>query len=510
MLATILRSITGVMTSRILGFARDTAMAVLFGATALTDTFFLIFTIPNLLRGFITDGTLASVFIPNLTKLKTQDETGDSNKNNEYNEANKKHINSASIYTSAIIKLQTFITVIIVAIIVIIGYYKLEVFYPQLVISDTIDIAKNLIVILMPFLIFVSVSGTLIGYLNTYGSFYISYASNAVLNIAMIIGIVYGYYNNYSVYDISFGVLFGGVLQMLLLYWYSTKLGLKFDVMAKVTKDTVFSLLLIGPAIIIFGLGQLNAFISNIIASFIVEGAVSHIYYAYRLYQLPIGLFSVAIGAVALTQVSLAVAKNDENLRVNSTKNAVLFTLLLVLPCVLGLTMMHREIIALVYGHHNFNESHIESTALILQGYSFGLIFASLGNIFSKIYYAEKNFRLPVISALINFATTIGLSLYFMPMYAEVGIAYATSIALFINFAILTAGLFRSTIIKFVTERSFLIITLKIVLASLVEGVVIFYLKEFDLYTIIKIVIAMIVYLLMLLLTRLNPIKIIR
>ena len=417
----VIRSAGGILASRIFGLLRDIAIAAFYGATALTDIFFVAFAVPNLFRAFFAEGALASAFVPFLNdRLKNEGET------------------SAGTYLTSL----AFVTgIIIAAIIIVISFFAEKVvliFMPGYAdMPALVSSAGGMLVILMPYLLFVTLCGMLSGYLHLKGSYFVPYSSSALLNIMMISGAYLGYKAGLNVYYLCYSVFAGGVIQLVYIAVYAGRKGLHVRLKKAVDSDVKKTFHLLGPSLVGVGITQLNFTIGRIAASYLAVGSISYLYYANRLFQFPLGIFAVAVGTVSLAEISKANTDKNTASRHELIDKAIIAIFTIILPATAGLIILSEEITTLVYMRKTFTPEAAADTASALRMYSAGLLFFSFINVFSRVFHAEKNTKTPVKAAGVSFVIYgISMLVLIKPMGHD-GIALASSISALINAGIL-------------------------------------------------------------------------
>ena len=421
----IVRSGLGVMTSRVFGLIRDIAVAWVYGATGLTDIFFMAFAIPNLFRQFFAEGAIASAYIPFLSDKTIRH--------------GNEHANS---YLTQLIVIQVLLILTVSLILIIFAPYVMMLFMPGRAHNpDAIAMGAILLRLLTPYLFFVSISGLLAGFLNLRGSYFIAYASTSCLNIMMIIGAVAGYYHGGNIYLLALSVFIGGIFQSVTVFTYSWHKKFRFGALTPMDPDIKRTYQLLVPSLAGVGISQLNFLIGRALASLLQAGSISWLYYSNRIFQLPLGIFSVTISTVSLTELSKARTNGDTPLVNKLIDKAVIGLIFAILPATVGLIGLSQEIIRLVYGRLAFNTADVANTAAALQMYAAGLLFYSFASVFTKIYHSEKDTKTPVKYAFITFLVNFVLCVILMKPLGHAGIALASSVAAAVNSAMLYNGI---------------------------------------------------------------------
>jgi putative peptidoglycan lipid II flippase len=417
----ILRSGIGVMVSRVFGLLRDIAVAGVYGATGVTDIFFVAFAIPNLFRQFFAEGAIASAYVPILSDKKAQ-----------------KGKAAADGYLTQLITVQTLLVVGVSLILIILAEYMIMLFMPG-IIGKPYDIALGgaLLRILMPYLLFISIAGILAGYLNLCGSYFVAYASTAALNILMIAGAAAGYIYNGNIYPLAFSVIAGGALQLMIVYTYAHIKGFRLGALIPPDLDVKKTYKLVIPSLAGVGISQLNFLAGRIIASFLQPGSISWLFYANRLFQFPLGVFSVTISTVSLTEFSIARTNGDKAKVDALLDKAIMLVLLIIIPSTIGLLGLAEELIELIYRRSAFGASDTAASAAALKMYAVGLIFYSLAGIFTRVFHSDKDTATPVKIAGICFVLNLALTLLLVKPLGHSGIALASSVAAMLNTVLL-------------------------------------------------------------------------
>jgi len=409
--------------SRILGLVREQVMAYYFGAGMATDAFITAFRIPNLLRDMFAEGALSSAFVP-IFKEKL------------VNNGDKDAFKLADIVITLIL--------LVVGIIVLLGILAAPAIVYIMANGFTVDPVKfNLTVtmtrIMMAYLLLVSLSALVMGMLNSYGKFGIPALSPALFNIGTVIAVISLYnYLETPIYTLAIGVLVGGVGQLLIQLPLLFKIGYRFRFSFSFLDEGLKKVVkLITPIIIGLSAGRINILVSTLIASFLMEGALSYLNYSYRLMHFPLGVFAVAIGTVALPNVSEMVASKEYS-RLNKTfTEAIGANFFVIIPSAIFLALMGYQVVELIYQYGAFDVIDTEQTYLALLHYSYGLIgFASV-RVTVPFYYAFSDSKLPMKISI--FAVVMNLVLYYplIKLVGFAGLAAATSLSGLINFALL-------------------------------------------------------------------------
>jgi len=472
-LSKLVKSSSGVLTSRILGLVRDVAIAAFFGASRFTDAFFMAYAIPNLFRALFAEGALSSAFVPIMSDKMHK------NPDNAYK------------YLTDLILVLTFFTLSITAVFIIFSDYAILLFIPgYLNDPEVIASASHMLQIVMPYLVIVSICGLLSGYLHVIGSYFIPLSSTAVLNISMIVSAFLGGYFGGSVVYLAWGALIGGVLQLIYILIFSLIKGFRINRKNHIDKMVKKTFKLIIPSIGGVGINQLNFTIGRIIASFLSTGSISYLYYASRLFQFPLGVFSIAFSTVSLSEISNSYSRNDLDNVNKLIDKSVLAIIMVIIPASLGMFFLSNEICSLIFEYKTFSAKDSMATASALRMYTLGLICYSFVNLFTRVYHSVKDTLTPVKFAFVSFLANIVFILIFINFMGHSGIALASSISAGINAVLLYTG------IKYYTFsiKKYKKTVLKIFSSSLVMLIFLLFLKNAGVHVLIIIGLSVCVY----------------
>jgi putative peptidoglycan lipid II flippase len=428
-----------VMMSRVLGLLRDKMLAHLFGLSVWADCFQIAFRIPNLLRDLFAEGALSQAFVTTFSKkIKEEGEE------------------SAWALANRVLSLA----LVVISLVTIIGI----IFAPQIV--DLLmlgakqknvfgETERNFIIILVrimyPFIIIVSLSALVMGMLNAKNVFGVPALASCFFNLgSMIGGGIIGYiidpdWGKDSLLGISVGVLIGGLAQLIWQFPALWKIGYRprWDTLwndsgvKKVIK-------LMGPAVIASSAVQVNVTVNTIFAGSVDQkGVVTALNFAFRLMQLPIGMFGVAIASVTLPALARsAVGGVGNEFRCNIARGASMITIL-VLPSTVGLAMLASPLISMIYQGGQFTAKDTSQTAQALQCYSYGLIFYSWIKIIQPAFYTIDRRWIPMMVSFLAMGLNFALNWFFI-VKMKCGFQYlalTTSVLAFVNFIILYVSL---------------------------------------------------------------------
>ena len=397
--------------SRVLGYFRDILIAVFIGTSSLADAFFVAFRLPNTFRRLFAEGTFNAAFIPIFTKLSI--------KNRSENFTN-------SVFNFLLIVL---LPLTIIAEIFMGGFVFL--ISPGFTSEpEKFKLATDLSRITFPFLLFVSLSSFFSAILNSKGKFAVAAAAPIILNIFLIFSIFYSkFFDQSFVKSMSLAVFFAGLVQMLILILYCRRYYIpKINLVIKFNDQIkqFFSRLL--PSIFSSGVMQINILVGTIIASF-QSSAVSYLYYADRIYQLPLAISGIAIGTVVLPVLSKTIISASREKVFFIQNRSIELSILLSAPAAVGIIVGAQEIISCLFGYGSFDETSVFNTSNALIIFGFGLPAFSLLKLYSNFYFARGDTKFPFKVSVFTVLTNILISIIFFEKYGFLSIAAGTTIS---------------------------------------------------------------------------------
>jgi putative peptidoglycan lipid II flippase len=416
-----------VMGSRFLGLVREQVFAAFFGSGFAMDAFRIAFRIPNLLRDLFAEGALSSAFVATFSRtIATRGE--------------KEAWRLANLVSNGLI--------VLLSLIVIAGI----IFAPQIVdifvdpaegLKDaahaerTLQLAVQMTRILFPFLLMVSLAAVAMGVLNTKERFGIPASASTMFNVGSIFGglicayaMAPGYITSTlsatlhgrklpedvegastAIIGMAIGVLLGGMLQWLIQVPSLRAVGYRWQPVLSFRDEGMRQVMrLMAPATIGSAALQINIAVNTGFATSVGEGVVSWLDYAFRMIYLPIGMFGVAISTATLPVASRAAALDNLDDFRHTIAQAMRLTFLLTIPSAIGLIVLSRPIIALIYQHGRFTAYDTEQTAIALSCNAIGLTAYSAVRVLAPAFYALKDTRIPMMASLISIATNYGVA----------------------------------------------------------------------------------------------------
>lgn len=431
-----------VMASRVLGLVRDQVFAIFFGAGLQYDAFLAAFRIPNLLRDLFAEGALSSAFVATFTQ--TLQSKG----------------KEAAIRLSN--RVATLIILCIAAISILAWIYTpaiVQVLAPGFfAVPGKAALTIELTRVMIPFLLLVALAAQAMGILNSLGVFGMPALASAFFNIGSILGGLFlGFLIGPAlglspIAGMAYGTLVGGFLQFAVQWPSLRSAGFSYRPMLDIADPGVRQILrLMGPAIIGTAAVQINVFVNTNFASAIIDpasgavvnGPVSWLNYAFRFMQFPIGVFGVAVATAVLPALSRSTSGPDYGEFRRTLDHALTLVFLLCIPSAVGLAVLGRPIVSLIFEHGKFTGFDTVQTANALAAYSVGLAGYAAVKVLSPAFYALNDARTPMLISLGSIVVNYVLNSLLVGPFGHVGLAFSTSSVALVNFALLVVFMRR-------------------------------------------------------------------
>jgi putative peptidoglycan lipid II flippase len=423
-----------VMCSRVLGLVREQVFAVMFGAGFAYDAFVVAFRIPNLLRDLFGEGALSSAFVAVFSDY-------DANKGEK---ATWQLANNVLVFFAMLLSLVTLAGIFLAD-----PLLRLLVDSEFVQVPGKVDLTRRLTIVMFPFLIFVSLSAVVMGMLNTKGRFFIPAMASSFFNVGSIVGglglaFILPKFGYPAIMGMALGTLIGGFLQLAGQLPTLFKAGFSFAPRLDLSDPGLRRIIrLMIPAVIGLSATQINIFINTRFASSCVEGSVSWLNYAFRLVQLPIGVFGVAISIASLPVIArYAAAKNLEKMRETFTSSLTM-AFCLTIPASFGLWLLSEPIIRIIFQYGAFSAIDTARTAEALRFYAVGLFAYSSVKIMVPVFFALDDTRYPVIGSFLAVAANLIFVTATIDQFQHRAIALSTSCAMICNFLFLGIMLYK-------------------------------------------------------------------
>ena len=418
------------MASRVLGFARDILLANFLGAGAAADAFVVAFRIPNLFRRLVAEGAFTAAFVPLFARRL--EEHGEA--------AAVRFGNQALALLFATLLLFTILAEIAMP-------WFLYVLAPGFVgDGDKFELTVLFTRITFPYLLCMALVALLGGMLNVVYRFAAMSAAPVILNLFLIAALLLGE----RLFDapghaLVWGVAAAGVAQLGWLAAACIRAGLAIRLELPTWNPAMARLLrLMLPGVVGGGVTQINIVIGTAIATLVGEGAVAYLYYADRLYQLPLGVVGIAIGTALLPLLARQLRGGDAAGAQGSTNRALEYAALLVVPATAALLLIAEPIVTVLFGHGAFTADDRVATAAAVVAFAAGLPAYVGVKILSTGFFARENTATPVRIAVLAMVVNIAASLALIGPLGHVGVALATALAAWLNTALLALGLARA------------------------------------------------------------------
>ncbi len=477
--------------SRVLGFIRDILIARYLGSTVIADAFFVAFRIPNFFRRVLAEGAYSAALIPVFSGVVL----------------NPKDEREASDFVENTTSMLLFATVVLTIIFFFGMPYIIQVLAPGFTDNkEAYELAVHFGKIIFPYIIFISLAAHFTSINNVHERFAAGAFAPAILNISFILSLFFlTPLVTTAGHALSYGVLIGGVLQFLYLYkavlnFYRPRI--RIPVLNEKLRK-FFTLFL--PGVIGSGVIQLNIVIGTIIASFLPVGAISHIYYADRLNQLPLAIFGIALGIVLLPNLSKAIKQSNLETTNNIQNRSLEFSLLISLPSAIGLFILAEPIIQILFERGAFIKEDTLYTSKVLSYFALGLPAYIIIKVLVSCFFAREDTKTPLYISIVSVVSNIVLSLLLIGSMREMGIALATATSAWINAFLLYIFLFIRKNIQFddlIISNTFKIIISSSVLVIAIYGLKMLLFRDFNtaslllnsLFLLIAIFLAIIIY----------------
>lgn len=464
MAASLLKStgVVGLMTllSRVLGFGRDVLLATLFGAGAGMDAFLIALKIPNFGRRVFAEGAFSQAFVPVFTETRTKED-------------------HAAVRDLAAVVMGTLAGVL--SLITLVGClaapWLVWVFAPGFGADpDKHALATELLRWTFPYLMFISLTAMAAGVLNAYGYFAVPAVTPVLLNLCLIAA---AFIDPGSVQILAYAVFVAGICQFAFQLPWLARLRLLPRPRWAWGDGRVRRIIgLMIPVMIGSSVAQVSLLLDAALASLLGDGSVSWLYYADRLMEFPLGIFSIAIGTVILPTLAAQHARQTSDSFSATLDWGLRMMLVLGVPATVGLVLFAGPLIATLFGHGRFGLEDVRMTTYALWAYGFGFLGFSLVKVLVPGFYARQEMRVPMRYAIIALCCGMALSLGFFLLArifefkaAHAGLAAATATSAWINSMLLLRRLRRDGVYR--PQPGWALFLTRLTLASLVLAAVI-------------------------------------
>lgn len=429
--------------SRVLGLARDMVFARLFGASFLMDAFFVAFKIPNIFRRWSAEGAFSQAFVPVFA---------DYDQNRSPAEV-RELVDRVSGTLGVLLFGFTAVGVVAAPVLILVfapGFAS----EPQE--ADRYALAVDMLRLTFPYLFFISLAALAGGVLNTYHRFAVAAFSPVLLNIVMIVfaAFVAPYYHRPGL-ALAAGVFAAGVVQLLFMLPFLRRIALLPRPRWGLSHPGVRRIMsLMAPAIFGSSVAQISILFDTLIASFLVTGSISWLYYSDRLMEFPLGVFGIALATVILPNLSRQHASASREQFAATMEWSIRFVILISAPASVGLVILSGPMLATIFYGGEFSSDDVRMASLSLTAYAAGLVALTLVKVLAPGFFARQDTRTPVRVGLIALGSNILFNILVVIPWAWSGLpaphavlAASTSLSGFVNAALLYRGLRRDEVV---------------------------------------------------------------
>ena len=456
-------SLVGGMTliSRILGFARDMVLARYFGAGMVMDAFTMAFKIPNFGRRTFGEGAFSLAFVPVLSEYKTT----------------RTH-DEVKLLTDRVAGSLGVALLIVTAVGVLGAPVVMWIFAPGFsAFPDKYQLSVQMLRVTFPYLMFISLTAMAGGILNTYSRFWVASFTPVLLNICMILATIYlAPHLAQPGMALAWGVFIAGLVQLAFQLPFLAQLKLLPRPRWGDTHEAVGRIMrLMLPTVFSSSVAQVNLLVDSLIASFLATGSVSWLYYADRIMEFPLGIFSIALGTVLLTTLAQHHALKNSSGFSATLDWAFRITAVVVLPAAMGLLVFSGPLLTTLFNYGAFDAHDTLMVTWALTTYSMGLLSFTMVKVLLPAYYARQDSRTPFRTAVVAVAANLFFNLIITIPWVRAGwiaphagLALSTSLASFVNAWQLYHGLRKTGV--YTPTDGWKKLLLRVLVANLVMG----------------------------------------
>jgi putative peptidoglycan lipid II flippase len=415
--------------SRILGFVRDASIAAVLGAGVLADAFFVSFKLANLLRRLFAEGAFNAAFVP-LFARRLEEEGP---------------VPAARFAQQTLSAMATILLLVVCL---------AELFMPWLVRglaigftpgSERFELAVELSRVTFPYLALISLAALFSGVLNAIGRFWVAAFAPVLLNLVLIGALLLAsFHPKTPAHALAWGVALAGLAQLAMVVLAARRDGFALRLSRpRLTPGLrrLFTLML--PGVLGAGVYQLNLVVDTFFASTLAPGAISYLFFADRLTQLPLGLIGVALGTALLPLLARQLRAGDRAAAIRVQNRALEIGMLFTLPAAAALLVISGPVIQVLFERGAFGPEATSATAAALAAFATGLPAYVLIKILAPAFFAREDTRTPVYVAAVCLLSNVLLILLLIDAYAHVGIAFATALSNWLNAGCLGLLLWR-------------------------------------------------------------------
>lgn len=421
------------LVSRVLGLVRDVVIASVFGALPVADAFFVAFKIPNFFRRLFAEGAFSQGFIPVLAEYRATRTPAE-----------------VRLLVARVAGALGGVLLLVTVLGMVGAEGVIRVFAPGFEALDADGagravVAADMLRLTFPYLLLISLTALCGGVLNTFGRFAVPAFTPVWLNVSLITAtLLLAPLLERPVMALAWGVLVAGIVQLLFQVPAMARVGMLAVPRIRPRDPGVRRVVaLMLPAAFGASVSQINLLVDTLLASFLVPGSISWLYYADRLMELPLGIFAIALATVLLPRLAGSHAAGDTDGFSRSLDRGLRLGLLLTLPAATALVVLAEPLIATLFHYGAMGAADVVASAGALRAYALGLVGFTGVKVLAPGFFARHDTRTPVRIALVAMGTNLVLNLAFILPLAHVGLALATSIAALVNSGLLMRGLVR-------------------------------------------------------------------
>lgn len=441
--------------SRVTGLARDILFARLLGASTgiSADAFYMAFTIPNFFRRIFGEGAFSQAFVPVLMETKTK----------QGEQATQEFVAHMSGRFGLLLFGFSLIGVIAAPLFIMMfaGGYLQD--------KEKFDLTATLLRIMFPYIMFISLVSFAAGVLNTHKKFAAAAFTPVFLNVCLIIAVVY-FSSDFKqpVTALAWGVFAAGIVQLIFQFPFLLRIRMLRWPRLKPHPEVTRTFKLMIPAIIGSSMSQINMIVNRILASFLVTGSVTWLYFSDRLMEFPLAVFGIALATVVLPSLSKKHADKSPEEFSCLLDWSLRWVFLVSIPATIGLIVLAKPILTTLFHYGAFTAFDVEMTARALMAFAGGLLGFVSVKVLAPGFYARQDTKTPAKIAVIAFGTNIILSLALVFPLQHVGLAIAISLSAFVNAGLLYRGLRAEKVYR--PRPGWGLFLLRVLLASLTMG----------------------------------------
>jgi putative peptidoglycan lipid II flippase len=422
--------------SRVFGFVRDMMLSRLLGGSAMGDAWQIAFQLPNIFRRLFAEGAFSAAFVPLFNRHMAEDGERDHSSSQRFaNETLSVFLLTLLVFSALIMALMPWVI------------WLIDDFGQG---GRTTDTSIALARICFPYLALVSVMTLFGAILNSISRFAAVAFAPVLMNLCMIGAMLLTISGGVSgdpetvAFHLAWSVTLAGVLQMLWLYWHARRAGFRFTLLRpRLTPDVRQLGVLILPAVFGAGIYQISRFVDLFFLGRLEEGSFVFLALADRLNQLPLGIIGIALGTAILPALSRFIAQDDAGGAQRVQSNAIELGLLLTVPAAVGLYCAAQPLVSAFYFGGKFGADDVAATSGVVAMLVVGLPAYVLVKVLTPGFFARRDTKTPVYTALAALAINIGLNLVLIPLMGVAGLALAGAIAAWVNCALLYWTLHR-------------------------------------------------------------------